>query len=106
MSESPEAKSPEEIIVCRCEDVTLARIQELIREGVHTVDEIKRLTRAGMGLCQGRTCRHLVMQEISGMTGVPIDQLLMPTFRPPSRPVKLGLIAAAADERSGSDTDS
>lgn len=83
-------------VICRCEDVTLGEIRRLVGEGVRTLDEIKRLTRAGMGLCQGRTCRHLILQEVSRLTGVPVEELAMPTFRPPTRPVKLGVIARAA----------
>lgn len=92
-----EARAGEErVVICRCEDVTLGEIRRLIGEGVHTLDEIKRLTRAGMGLCQGRTCRHLILQEVSRLTRVPVEELTLPTFRPPTRPVKLGVIARAA----------
>ena len=97
MVQGKPSASEEDVVICRCEDVTLAQIRELVSEGLATVDEVKRITRAGMGLCQGRTCRQLIMQEISRLTGVPMDQLLMPTFRPPTRPVKLGLIAAARE---------
>jgi len=83
-------------VICRCEDVTLGEIRHLVGEGVYTLDEIKRLTRAGMGLCQGRTCRHLILQEVSRLTGVPVEELAVPTFRPPTRPVKLGVIARVA----------
>lgn len=40
------------IIVCRCEDVTLGEIRKAIREGATTLDEVKRITRAGMGPCK------------------------------------------------------
>ena len=52
-------------ILCRCEDLTRERILECIQEGCQTIDEIKRITRAGMGPCQGRTCRMLIAQELS-----------------------------------------
>ncbi|MCL4515802.1 MAG: (2Fe-2S)-binding protein, partial [Firmicutes bacterium] len=32
-------------IICRCEDVSLEEIRELIREGFTTLDEIKRISR-------------------------------------------------------------
>ncbi|MEW6399358.1 MAG: (2Fe-2S)-binding protein [Bacillota bacterium] len=95
------AGGEDRVVICRCEDVTLQEIRRLIGEGVHTLDEIKRLTRAGMGLCQGRTCRHLILQEVSRLTGVPVEELALPTFRPPTRPVKLGVIARAGGERHG-----
>lgn len=47
-----------DIIICRCEEITKGEIIQAIRDGATTVDGIKRMTRAGKGLCQGRTCRH------------------------------------------------
>ena len=78
------------IIVCRCEDITLAEIRKAIADGYRTIDEIKRVTRAGMGPCQGRTCRTLIAQELSRHYKIPMGEILMPTFRPPVKPVKLG----------------
>lgn len=85
-------------IICRCEGVTLGEIRELIRMGYHSLDEIKRISRAGMGPCQGRTCRHLIMQELRTMTGQNMDDMYMSTYRPPSEPIKLKYFA-------GGDTD-
>ena len=84
----------ENIIVCRCEDLTLADIRKAIAEGYKTIDEIKRVTRAGMGPCQGRTCRPIIAQEISRHYGIPIEEVTMPTFRPLTVPVKIGSFAA------------
>ena len=80
----------ENILICRCEDITLDEIHKVIAEGFRTIDEIKRVTRAGMGPCQGRTCRLLIAQELSRHYGIPMEEVLMPTFRPPVKPVKLG----------------
>lgn len=77
-------------IVCRCEEVTLGEIREYIRKGYRSLDEIKRISRAGMGPCQGRTCRQLIMQEIARAEGKPMADLEMSTFRPPAKPIKLG----------------
>ncbi|MCL4424113.1 MAG: (2Fe-2S)-binding protein [Firmicutes bacterium] len=87
----------DQIIICRCEDITLREIRDLIRRGYQTMDEIKRASRAGMGQCQGRTCRSLIAQEIAQMTGQPLAEVRIPTFRPPIRPVKLGVLAEAEE---------
>ncbi|MEG1528076.1 MAG: (2Fe-2S)-binding protein [Clostridia bacterium] len=85
-------------IICRCEGLTLGELRELIRKGYTTLDEIKRISRAGMGACQGRTCRQLIMNEIAKITNVkPADQL-MSTYRPPVKPIKLGLLATEDDD--------
>jgi len=51
-------KNPEERqLVCECENVTLAEIEEVIKEGTSfTVSDIRRKTRMGMGTCQGNFC--------------------------------------------------
>ena len=50
------------IIICRCEEITYGEIMQAIREGARTIDGIKRMTRAGKGMCQGRTCRAVIIQ--------------------------------------------
>jgi bacterioferritin-associated ferredoxin len=80
------------VIVCRCEDLTLQDIRAVIAAGATTIEEIKRLTRCGMGPCQGRTCRQVVAGEIARATGVPLEQVALPTFRPPVQAVKLSTI--------------
>ncbi|MDD6213159.1 MAG: (2Fe-2S)-binding protein [Clostridiales bacterium] len=87
-----------DIIMCRCEDITRERILECIAQGYRTIDEIKRVTRAGMGPCQGRTCRLLIAQELSKAYGVPMEEVLMPTFRPPTKPITMGALADAYRE--------
>ena len=77
-------------IVCRCEDLSLTAIRKAIADGYRTIDEIKRVTRAGMGPCQGRTCRPIIAGELARHYKIPMEELPMPTFRPPVKPVKLG----------------
>jgi len=79
-------------IICRCEDLTLEEIRELIDKGFTTIDEIKRISRCGMGPCQGRNCRPLLMNELARATGQDIRNMPMPTFRPPTKPIKLGIL--------------
>ena len=93
------------ILVCRCEDITLAEIRKVIADGYRTIDEIKRVTRAGMGPCQGRTCRLLIAQELSSHYKVPIEETLMPIFRPPIKPVKLGSFLGAKEDAGQGDVE-
>lgn len=88
------------IILCRCEDLTREEILRCIEAGCRTIDEIKRVTRAGMGPCQGRTCRMLIAQELSAYYHIPLEEVLMPTFRPPTKPISMGALADAYQEGS------
>ena len=59
----PEAVEPlrDTDMVCRCERVTAGEIRTLIRSGYRDVNEIKAVTRAGMGACGGKTCQSLIL---------------------------------------------
>lgn len=81
-------------IVCRCQDITEEEVVEAIQQGATTIDEIKRLVRAGMGPCQGRTCRRLVSQILARELKKPVSDIYPPTFRPPNRPVPFKLVMA------------
>ncbi|MBY8987311.1 MAG: FAD-dependent oxidoreductase, partial [Candidatus Lokiarchaeota archaeon] len=50
----------DDIIVCRCERVSVGEIRKWIRYGVHDFNELKALTKAGMGSCGGKTCTSLI----------------------------------------------
>lgn len=89
-------------IICRCQDVTEEEIIAAIKQGATTIDEVRRLVRAGMGSCQGRTCRRLVSQIISRELNKPQSDIYPPTFRPPNRPVPFELIMAELKKDSDS----
>lgn len=76
-------------IVCRCEELTVEDIEKMVDQGHSSLEEIKRLTRCGMGPCQGRTCRDMTLGIIARKTGKGIDEIEMTTFRPPIKPIKL-----------------
>ena len=88
----------EDIIICRCQEVTRREILDAIADGATTVDGVKRRTRAGMGLCQEKTCERLVAKIIAEQTGRPMAEILPPKSRIPVRPVKIGMIGGAEDE--------
>lgn len=81
------------IVICRCEEIEMEELRQWIAKGYDTFDELKRVTRIGMGPCQGRGCRDIVLRELSKVTGKPISEIHPGTIRPPVKPVKLGLLA-------------
>lgn len=86
------------IYVCRCEEVTDEMVRQAVRDGARTIDAVKKRTRAGMGFCQGRTCRNLIARIIAEETGQDMARLTPPTFRAPVRPVAISAIAGSAEE--------
>lgn len=85
-------------IVCRCEDVTWGEVRKQLDKGYTTLDEIKRITRAGMGPCQGKTCQRILLRAIAEYLHKPVDQIQVSTFRPPAKPIPLGTLAGETDE--------
>ena len=77
----------DDMIVCRCEEVTLGEIKKAIKMGARNTDAVKRITRAGMGLCQNKTCYNLIAKIISIETGFPLSEVFSFTSRPPVRPI-------------------
>lgn len=75
--------------ICRCEEVTEAEIRDAIRAGAHSVVEIKRWTRAGMGICQGRSCRRLVERILAEELHLKPEEIEISSFRQPVRPVSI-----------------
>ncbi len=83
----------DDLIICRCEEVTAGEIRRAIGQGAHTLSGIKRRTRAGMGLCQGRTCGALAARILAEELSIPLDQIPPDTVRSPSLPVTFGALA-------------
>lgn len=89
------ATTPDDTIICRCEEVTLGEVREgLLAAPCHS-GTLKRLTRVGMGRCQGRYCGAVAARLVSGMTGQPIDNHSHFAPRVPIKPVSIATILAA-----------
>ncbi len=86
------------MLVCRCEEVTGAEIAAAIGEGARTLNDVKRRTRAGMGMCQGRWCSHAIAAIVAAETRQPLAALMPMTARPPVQPVTLGVLAEMREE--------
>jgi bacterioferritin-associated ferredoxin len=70
------------IIICPYEEVTMADIHKCLEMGFTTVEDIKRLTRVGMGPCQGRDCIHIVVDEISKFNHIKKSDIELMHIRP------------------------
>jgi hypothetical protein len=102
-----------DILACQCEEVTrseLVGVQPprylgpasapmrarnlgtLGQDGPVNPDQIKRLTRAGMGPCQGRRCREQVALLLAEAGDAPVDTIALASYRPPVRPLPLSVL--------------
>ena len=82
---------PDDVLVCRCEEITAGEIRHAIpEEGADSITGVKRRVRAGMGLCQGKSCSRIITRMISEHTGKKAMEVFPATDRPPVRPVTFG----------------
>jgi Fe-S-cluster-containing hydrogenase component 2/bacterioferritin-associated ferredoxin len=79
----------DDLIVCRCREVTKREILDAIDDGATTVDGVKRRTSACMGLCQGKTCERIVIGLIAEYTGQDAAKIFPQKSRMPVRPVRI-----------------
>ena len=82
MSKSKD-NNKEDVIVCRCQDITLAEVEEAIEEGITDPEELKRVLHLEMGPCQGRTCGRIVNRLIARHTGKKPEEIKSTSERPP-----------------------
>ena len=82
-----------EVIACRCEEVSVGQIRRAARLGAQGPNQIKAFTRCGMGPCQGRLCGTVVAAIIADVLGRPIAEI--GTWRPraPFKPITVGALA-------------
>ena len=83
----------EPLLVCRCEEVTEQEVRDVIRAGAKTVDDVKRATRAGMGLCQSKTCYTNIARIIHEELGTPMEEIRPVRIRIPVRPVAASVLS-------------
>lgn len=83
------------VYICRCEEVTEEEIRQAIAEGADSITGVKRRTGSCMGLCQGRTCRRLIVGMIARETGKNPAEVETATVRPPVRPVTIDALLGA-----------
>ena len=81
----------DDVIVCRCEEVTKGEIRRAVHDGMRDLSEIRRYLRTGMGLCQGLTCGKLVQAIVARELGVRPNELETNTARTPARPIEMSV---------------
>ena len=107
------AVSTDDTVICQCEEVTRAdligvqppnylsrpapmcarSLETLLEDGPANPDQIKRLTRAGMGVCQGRRCRDQVAMLLAIEAGQPFGSIPLASHRAPVRPLPMKIMA-------------
>lgn len=88
----------DDMLICRCEEITKGEIRKAVHEGMWTMTEIRRYLRTGMGLCQGQTCAKLVKGIVARELGVSPSTLEPATSRAPMRPAEMRILGNEAED--------
>jgi len=91
------APPPDAAIICRCERVSAGEIRAAIRAGVRDLNQLKALTRAGMGACGSKTCRPMIWRMFKE-EGVDLGTVTDRVDRPLFVEVPIGAFAGTAEQ--------
>ena len=91
---APEFLSPpDDVIVCRCEEVTAGSVRELAHTGCLGPNQLKAFSRAGMGPCQGRYCGLTVGEVLAAAHRTTPAEVGYYRLRNPIKPVTVAELA-------------
>ncbi len=90
------ASPADDVVICRCEEISAGEIREAIRRGARGPNQVKAFTRAGMGACQARMCGLTVNALISAETGLSPDSVGHMRMRMPVKPITVAQLAGFA----------
>jgi NAD(P)H-nitrite reductase large subunit len=80
--------------------VTAGEIRSLIRKGYRDINEIKAVSRAGMGACGAKTCTGLI-HRLFREEGISLDKVVDQSLRPLFMEVPLAVFAGADEGQAG-----
>ncbi len=81
-------------LICRCEELTFGEVKQVLEAGNEmSMGNLKRVTRVGMGRCQGRYCGPLIARMIASREPHTISESNLWAPRPPAKPVRIADLA-------------
>jgi len=84
-SEQHRVPQADDIVVCRCEERTVADLKIGFKQGAIEPNALKGITRCGMGPCQGRQCGHTVSELLAKWQKKPVAEIGYYRLRSPMR---------------------
>ncbi|WP_461537289.1 FAD-dependent oxidoreductase [Spongorhabdus nitratireducens] len=87
----------EDTVVCRCEERTLADLKQGFELGGKGPNDLKGMTRCGMGPCQGRQCGHTVSELLAQWRNQPVADVGYYRLRSPMKLLSLTEMSAFSE---------
>jgi len=85
------AQAPDELIVCRCEEVSVGDVRAVVDEGHWEINRVKAHCRVGMGRCQGRMCGLAAAEIVAERSGRGIEHVGRLRGQAPIKPLSFGV---------------
>ena len=99
VSEDLLTRVEDETVICRCEEVSAGEIRAAIHQEHDDSNQVKFITRCGMGACQGRQCANAVAHIVAAETGKSVNISGLYRGRPPITPITIGQLASLPTEK-------
>ncbi|AZP72406.1 FAD/NAD(P)-binding oxidoreductase [Pseudomonas poae] len=85
------AQAPDDLILCRCEEVSVGDVRAVVDEGHWEINRVKAHCRVGMGRCQGRMCGLAAAEIVAERSGRAIEQVGRLRGQAPIKPLPFGV---------------
>ncbi|MGF6286917.1 FAD-dependent oxidoreductase [Pseudomonas silensiensis] len=85
------ADAPNDVMICRCEEVRAGDIRQVVREGHWEINRVKAHCRVGMGRCQGRMCGAAAAEIIACESQRCVSDIGRLRAQAPIKPLPFGL---------------
>ena len=85
------AQAPDDLILCRCEEVSVGEVRAVVDEGHWEINRVKAHCRVGMGRCQGRMCGLAAAEIVAERSGRDLPQVGRLRGQAPIKPLPFGV---------------
>ncbi|QGA49383.1 NAD(P)/FAD-dependent oxidoreductase [Pseudomonas brassicacearum] len=85
------AAAADNLMICRCEEVSAGDIRQVVGEGHWEINRVKAHCRVGMGRCQGRMCGAAAAEIIARESGRTVSSIGRLRAQAPIKPMPFGL---------------
>lgn len=85
------AQAPDNLTVCRCEEVSAGDIRAVVDDGHWEINRVKAHCRVGMGRCQGRLCGLAAAEIVAERSGRSVEDVGRLRGQAPIKPLPFGV---------------
>lgn len=85
------AQAPDDLILCRCEEVSVGDVRAVVDEGHWEINRVKAHCRVGMGRCQGRMCGLAAAEIVAERSSRAIHDVGRLRGQAPIKPLPFGV---------------